>query len=152
MALCLSVCPPNAFMELKQRFPSAYPTLCYKEIRIPPSTSFWNFVYRTLKISPRKVSRVVNKTRRRPSLLITLTAIDASWLFTTRLSIAMLLPQLLRFVVQSVPPVVPVLTRFRLTNRVERSVCGSRISCYPRDATCLCLSVCLSVCHRPVLH
>jgi len=64
----------------------------------------------------------------------------------------MLLPQLLRFVVQSVPPVVPELTRFRLTNRVERSVCGSRISCYPRDATCLCLSVCLSVCHRPVLY
>ena len=51
------------------------------------------------KISPRQVDRVVNKIRRRSSLLTTSTTVDASWPFATRRSINRTAPTpLLRFV------------------------------------------------------
>jgi len=48
-------------------------------------TSLWNFVPNSIwKILPRQVDHVVNKNRRRSSLLTIPTTVDASWLFTTR--------------------------------------------------------------------
>ena len=46
------------------------------------STSLWNFVPNSglQKMSPQQVDRAVNKTRRRSSLLTTLTTVNASWL------------------------------------------------------------------------
>ena len=59
-------------------------TVRYEKTRVSrkcKGTSLWNF-FRTLnlKILPRQVAGVINRTRRRSSLLTTPAAIDASWL------------------------------------------------------------------------
>jgi len=56
------------------RLTSTYPTLCCKESLVSPKfgSYFWDCPkLRTWKFSPRQVDRVVNKTRRRRSNLLT---------------------------------------------------------------------------------
>jgi len=78
----VSVCPSQAGIVserldnlswcLSWRLPSTYPTLYSKEIRIPlknKGTSLWNVA--PIVILPQQVDCVVNKTRRRWSLLTT---------------------------------------------------------------------------------
>jgi len=66
--------------------PSTHHTLCCKEIRsvqkirVLPSGTFFQTLD-TEKISSRHVDRFVNKTRRRSSLLTTLTTVDESRLY-----------------------------------------------------------------------
>jgi len=54
------------------------------------------------------------------------------------------------FVVQLVPTIVQQLTRFRLTQRVARSVCGSTASCYIDCARNTRPPPLLSKAHRPL--
>jgi len=84
-SVCMSVCLSQAGIVSKRlegsswflacRLPSICPTLFCEEVRIPtkkrvlPSGTFSKL--RTMKISPRQVDRVVNKTRRRSNLLTT---------------------------------------------------------------------------------
>jgi len=74
----------------------AYPSPYYKEIRVPPKirvlpsgTLSPNSELRKFRHA-RQVDRVVNKTRRRSSLLITLTTVDASSLFGLELDFHLL--------------------------------------------------------------
>jgi len=94
-SFCLSVSVTNrsvSVTEIAKRIklvlawtlPSNYPTLHCKKSRVAPKLRVGlhpsGTSYRTLKISPRQVGHIVNKTRRRSSLLTTLTTIVASWL------------------------------------------------------------------------
>ena len=68
----------------------AYPSPYYKEIRVPPNITLSpNSELRKFRHA-RQVDRVVNKTRRRSSLLITLTTVDASSLFGLELDFHLL--------------------------------------------------------------
>ena len=81
-------------------------------------TSLWNFVSNSglKKISPQQVDRVVNITRRRSSLRITLATVYASWLAAHSLLHALHFHYFdCGFVVQLVPTVVQQLLGFRLT-------------------------------------
>ena len=87
---------------------------------------------RTNKISPRQVDRVVNKTRRRRrrrSSLLT-TPIQQSTSRGCLLQTDQMWPSnFTPFVVDLSYNLFLQLTRFWLTQRVERSLCGSGISC-----------------------
>ena len=76
-------------LVLAWRLASAWSTVCYKEILASPKVlvlpSGKCFLNSGL-ISPRQVSRVVNETRQRSSLLTTHATIDASRLFTAHRS------------------------------------------------------------------
>ena len=98
-------------------------------------TSFQNFVPNSgpENFAMAKHGELIMQTRRQSSLLTTPTTVDVSWLDTCSLLHVRrcdALTPLLWFVVQLVPPVVQQLTRFRLTQCVARSVCGSRASCH----------------------
>jgi len=73
---------------MARELPSTYPTLCYMEARVPPKIRV--LPPGTLSQTPdfrklsRQVDRVVNKTRRRSSLLTTPTTVDAAWLFIAK--------------------------------------------------------------------
>ena len=99
-SVCLSVRPPvrpsQAGIISKRLDESSWfwhgrflPCLPYGNLGISKNwgTSLWNFVSNSelSEISPWKVDRVVNRTRRRSSLLTTpiYATVDESWLFTT---------------------------------------------------------------------
>ena len=107
------------------------PTLCFQEMWVsskirylPPGTlsptlDFKNFATASQQHCQQNSSTV-------ELVDDTYTTVDESWLFTTRRSTV---TPLLRFVVDLLYKLFLQLTRFSLTHRVARSVCGCRASC-----------------------
>jgi len=133
---------------LAQGLPSACPTPRYKEIRVStkirPHPSGTLSKTLDLKISPQEVVGVLvwstNSLTTTVSLLITPTTVErvvaecTSLIHVGRLQPSNSITSICsRLVVQAevvqLPTIVQQLTRFRLTHRVARSVCGSRASC-----------------------